>query len=72
MLKSEPPPAPPKVPAGYRCQLLSPGGALLARCPTRKAGIKSAEAMYGEVEVKRDGKVWALYNAQGKLVAVLK
>jgi len=72
MLKSEPPPAPPKVPASYRCQLLSPEGTVLARCPTRQAGVKSAEAMYGEITVRQDGKVWALYDAQGKLVAVLK
>jgi hypothetical protein len=74
MRESEPPPAPLKTPKtfpSYKYRLLTPTGTILANCPTQKAALQSAEAMYGRLSLKKSGRDWKLFNSQGVLVAIV-
>lgn len=67
--KTVPPPAPPPPDKRPGLKLRKqPCGTILARCPSRKAGLKTAKvAFYHPLDVYEVGKDWHLVDADGVL-----
>jgi len=55
----------------YRMRLRLPDGTVLAYCPTRRAGVQTATAIFDELEiVELETGVWEL-RKEGKLKATV-
>lgn len=56
--------------SSFRYRLCLPNGTLLARCPSKVQALKTAEALFDDLQVHEEPKtgVWKLYE-KGKLKA---
>jgi hypothetical protein len=56
----------------YRFRLRRPDGVILAKCPFRTSGLKTAFAMFGTLNLRIQNRTWNLLDNSGNVLAIIE